>query len=133
MEPAKKSADLHKVWGAPDNSRLTAKQYSFRLPVHVAAKIAALCDLYPNKQKTEIVGDLLNAALEELIPNLPSGVGRLVDEISEGKVYEEIGDRARFRAFANKHFKELERELGTKSPAELYASPFQVFEPKDDE
>ena len=37
-----KSADLHKLWGMPDNSRLTPKQLSFRLPVHVAAQINAL-------------------------------------------------------------------------------------------
>lgn len=63
-----KSPDLHKVWSAPGNSRLTAKQQSFRLPTHVAAKINALCDVFPNKTKTEIVGDLLAAALDELVP-----------------------------------------------------------------
>lgn len=40
-----KASDLVTVWSAPDNSRLTAKQYSFRLPVHVAAKLAALEEL----------------------------------------------------------------------------------------
>lgn len=35
-----KASDLVTIWSAPDNSRLTAKQYSFRLPVHVAAKLA---------------------------------------------------------------------------------------------
>ena len=28
-------------WSAPDNSRLTPKQYTFRLPTHVAAKLRA--------------------------------------------------------------------------------------------
>ena len=42
-------ADLHKVWAAPDNTRLTAKQFSFRLPVHVAAKLSALCETFPQK------------------------------------------------------------------------------------
>jgi hypothetical protein len=35
-------SDLVTVWSAPDNSRLTPKQFSFRLPTHVAAKLAAL-------------------------------------------------------------------------------------------
>jgi hypothetical protein len=48
-----KAADLVNLWNAPDNSRLTTKQLSFRLPVHVAAKLPALCDLYPNKNRTE--------------------------------------------------------------------------------
>ena len=54
-----KTADLHQIWSAPDNSRLTAKQQSFRLPVHVAAKLEALVALFPNKTKTQIVADLL--------------------------------------------------------------------------
>ena len=56
-----KASDLVTVWGAPDNSRLTAKQYSFRLPVHVAAKLAALESLYPTRSRTQLVGDLLTA------------------------------------------------------------------------
>ncbi|RTL28978.1 MAG: hypothetical protein EKK47_15015 [Burkholderiales bacterium] len=60
-----KSKDLHSVWSAPDNSRLTAKQYSFRLPVHVAAKLAAMGEMYPNKTRTQIVGDLLSTAIDE--------------------------------------------------------------------
>lgn len=116
-----KSADLHKVWGAPDNSRLTAKQQSFRLPVHVAAKINALCDLYPTKTKTEIVGDLLAAALVEAIAHLPSERGKQVDEDSElGAIYEVHGPVKEFRRLANKHFRELERALGTKNPPDLY-------------
>jgi len=45
QETSMKASDLVTVWSAPDNSRLTAKQYSFRLPVHVAAKLAALEEL----------------------------------------------------------------------------------------
>ena len=122
-----KSADLHKVWGAPDNSRLTAKQQSFRLPTHVAAKIEALCDIYPTRTKTEIVGDLLAAALEELIPNLPSSPGAEVGQDPDhGVLYEETGLLAEFRGRANKHFKELEKELGNKEAGEIYASQYVV-------
>lgn len=70
-----KASDLAKILGAPDNSRLTAKQQSFRLPTHVAAKINALCDVYPNRTKTEIVGLLLAAALDDAISHLPASLG----------------------------------------------------------
>lgn len=123
-----KSADLHKVWSAPDNSRLTAKQYSFRLPVHVAAKINALCDIFPNKTKTQIVGDLLTAALDEAIANLPATRGEALGEDPEhGVFYREKGLIASFRDRANKHFKELERELGNKTASDLYSSDYVVF------
>ena len=58
-----KNSELVKVWALPDNSRVTSKQLSFRLPVHVAAKISALSDLFPNKTRTEIIGDLLTSAV----------------------------------------------------------------------
>ena len=53
------TSHLHDLWATPDNSRLTSKQFSFRLPVHIAAKIAALCEIYPQKNRTQIVADLL--------------------------------------------------------------------------
>lgn len=124
-----KAADLSKVWGAPDNSRLTRKQQSFRLPVHVAAKIEALCELYPNRSKTEIVGDLLASAVEEVVRHLPTERGREVGEEPEvGRIFEAHGPASDFRQYANKHYKDLERELGNKNPAELYSGQFTVCE-----
>ena len=47
-----KTAHLHDVWSSPDNCRLVSKQFSFRLPVSEAAKIAALGEMYPQKNRT---------------------------------------------------------------------------------
>lgn len=125
-----RAKDLRTVWGAPDNSRLTAKQISLRLPVHVAAKIAALCEMYPSKSRTQIVGDLLAAALAEVEEHMPSVSGQFVDEHREQgvRIYEEVGEKARFMALANKHFKELEQELGNEAPEVLFQTPFLVAE-----
>jgi hypothetical protein len=71
-----KPQDLAKVWDAPDNSKLTPKQISIRLPIHVAAKISALCDMYPRKTKTEIIGDLLATALDQFEKVCPGLTGR---------------------------------------------------------
>ena len=129
VETVMKSADLHQLWGGPDNSRLTAKQWSFRLPVHVAAQINALCDIYPNKTKTDIVSDLLAAALAELVPNLPSQRGAVIgDHPDYGKQYELHGPAITFRARANKHFKDIERELGKKNPKELFEGELVDFD-----
>ena len=117
-----KAAELHSFWSLPDNSRLTSKQFSFRLPVHVAAKIAALCDLYPQKNRTEIVGDLLATAIDDLVKGMPYIQGKSLgfnDEIGE-EVFEDIGPRSRFWDLADKHYKALEREMGNKSPPSLF-------------
>ena len=117
-----KAAELHNYWSLPDNSRLTSKQYSFRLPVHVAAKIQALCDMYPQKTRTEIVGDLLATAIDDLINGMPSVQGKAVDydEETEAEIYEDIGPRSKFWELADKHYKANEREMGNKNPPSLY-------------
>jgi hypothetical protein len=112
MEPR----DLVKVWDAPDNSRLTPKQWSVRLPLHVAAKINALCDIYPRKTKTEIIGDLLATALDQLAEALPSRQGPFIclDPETNEEVYEEVGIKGRFFDLTQKYIKDLEEEIESK-------------------
>lgn len=129
-----KSSSLHDVWASPDNTRLTPKQYSFRLPIHVAAKIAALCEMYPQKSRTQIIADLLTFALDDLEQNLPMELGDPIsgeDEHNERMLaeYEQrdyvpifsvAGPRARFRWTSNRHFEMLEKELGNDKPGRLF-------------
>jgi hypothetical protein len=124
---------LHELWVSPDNSRLTTKQLSFRLPVHIAAKIAALCEMYPKKNRTQIVADLLTSALDDLEKALPEALGEPVedewnDEIArqDGEEEEQLyylgGPRGRFMQLANKHYRELEEELGNENPEPLFTT-----------
>lgn len=129
-----KTQHLHDVWASPDNSRLTSKQFSFRFPVHIAAKIAALCEMYPQKNRTHIVADLLSAALDDLEKNLPEALGvglspqeddherKIAEHLNEEyePIFELWGARGYFRSLANKHYDELEKELGNESPSPLY-------------
>lgn len=116
-----KPSELRKLWDAPDHTRLTAKQYSFRLPVHVAAKLAALCELYPTKTRTEIVGDLLAAAINDVAASLPEYQGEDVigHDPKLGDLYEVYGPKVKFQSLASRHYLELEKELGNESPAPL--------------
>ena len=131
-----KTDQLHDLWTSPDNSRLTTKQFSFRLPVHIASKIAALCDIYPQKNRTHIVADLLTTALDELEKNLPEAAGDPVDFDLQSSLAEDAaiagqeyeihyhlgGIRARFRNIANKHYRELENELENENPEPLFGN-----------
>lgn len=118
-----KAQNLPAIWSAVDNSRLTAKQSSFRLPVHVAAKLAALAELYPGRSKTQLVGDLLAAALSDVEAALPSAKGRLFDRDPDTgeELFEDVGIYARYADLANKHYAELERELGNDKPGTVVA------------
>ena len=129
-----KTDQLHDLWTSPDNLRLTTKQFSFRLPVHIAAKIAALCEMYPQKNRTHIVADLLTSALDDLEKNLPEALGAALsgeEEHDQRRVADHLGEeyvplhplggaRARFREIANNHYRELEKELGNENPVRLY-------------
>ena len=129
-----KASNLHDAWGSPDNTRLTPKQFSLRLPIHVAAKVGALCDMYPQKSRTQIIADLLTSPLDELEQHLPEALGYPIsaeDEHHERKVADHLGDeyvplfhlggaRGKFRRLANEHFVELERELGNEKPEPLF-------------
>lgn len=113
-----KPKDLVTVWSSPDNSRLTSKQYSFRLPVHVAAKIAALCEMYPTKSRTQIVGDLLSVALqgveEGFAPVMPA---EGPDAGDDGDLtFRDAGPQSLYCHLANKHNEEMEREMGNDDP-----------------
>ena len=133
-----KASSLHDVWDSPDNTRLTPKQFSFRLPVHVAAKVAALCEMYPQKSRTQIIADLLTSALDELEQNLPMALGDPIrgDEEQQERMAAEYeqreyvplfslgGQRGRFRWLSNKHFDELEKELGNEKPSRLFTEKY---------
>jgi hypothetical protein len=99
--------DLVKVWDAPDNSRLTPKQWSIRLPIQVAAQINALCALYPRKTKTDIIGDLLATALAQLAEALP-GEARQVPTTGTGQPTTAAGGlRERFDTLTRYYLSEL--------------------------
>jgi len=123
-----KASDLATVWGAPDNSRVTAKQYSFRLPVQVAAKLAALEELYPTWSRTQLVGDLLTAAINDLEQNLPSHAGRPMGKHPDTgeETFEEMGQAAEYRRSANKHYQAIETELGNDKPGLIFTSTYVV-------
>jgi hypothetical protein len=124
-----KTRDLHAIWDAPDHSRLTTKQFTVRLPVRVAAQIAALSDMYPKKTKTELIGDLLAAALDELAQELPTTkVGdRPVHVDKDGEeTWNQKGPGVTFFNLFNKYLQEFETEEGHETPTALTDRPKQV-------
>lgn len=121
-----KSSQLVAVWSAPDNSRLMPKQTSVRLATQNEARIAALCDLYPSRSKSQIINDLLATALDEVADGfefVPGPIRELEhDGHHEYEIAEDIGERVRFLNLANKYLVEFENALGVKEPKTLPTS-----------
>lgn len=114
--------DMMSNWVRNNNSRLVKKQTSIRLPVHAAAKIEALCEMYPSKTRNEIITDLLTAALDDAYDSFAFSRG---DEICiDGEPhYTDCGARKEYTELANKHFIKLEKELGNNDPKHLFDKP----------
>jgi len=124
-----KPSDLVTLWAAPDHTHLTAKQYTIRLPIPVAAQIAALCDLYPNKNRTELIGDLLASALDAVKEALPYSQSDEVIGLDEKDepVYRIYGPQQKFYDLTKKYTKELETELAHGGqPQEDRAAPVKA-------
>ncbi|MDH3460049.1 MAG: hypothetical protein OEM00_03550 [Burkholderiaceae bacterium] len=105
-----------------DKQRVATTQYSLRLPVPVAARLAALCEMQPGKTCEQIVAELLTAAMTELERTLPKSKGPVIDYHPDTRqpIYLLTGPFAEFRGLANKHHIQLERELGIEEPEPPY-------------
>jgi hypothetical protein len=120
-----KATDLHKIWSAPDNSRLTLNELPLRLPVHVAARIQALADMYPAKNRGEIVADLLAAALADVEKGFPPVMGSCVgqDDKTREQLFEDVGPVVQYQRLANDYYLAMEKELGNPKAQPLFAGP----------
>lgn len=119
-----KASELVASWTSHDNKRLTSKQVSIRLPVHIAARVFGLCDMFPNKTRTDIIADLLNSSLEELEKTFSHHYSedQEIDVIDGMAIYPDTGSYGKYANFVNKHYVELEKELGNENPSNLLST-----------
>lgn len=66
-----KVTDLPKQWEQKKESSERAHEYSLRLPLGDAARVAALAELYPDRRESDILNDMVAAALDELTSRSP--------------------------------------------------------------
>ena len=91
---------LAKHWEKQAKATMTENEYSFRLPIEDAAKIEALAEMYPKRTQSELLGELISSALEELETSLPYVPGSKVvarDEMGD-PLYEDVGPTPEFRS-----------------------------------
>ena len=66
-----KIRQLVESWEQSASERRTVSEYCARLPIHDAAKLAALAEMYPGRTERDIITDLLSAALDDLEAAFP--------------------------------------------------------------
>ncbi len=102
-------AELLKHWEQHASETLTAEQYAVRLPVHDAARLLALAELYPMRTPEQLITELLSAALDELEGALPYVQGERIiahDEFDD-PVFEDAGPTPALQRLARKHARRL--------------------------
>lgn len=98
-------ASLIRAWEQSAAGGLAAREYRVRLPLRDAARVAALAEMYPRSGETELISELLTAALDELEAAMPYIPGtQVVAEDEEGNpVYADTGPTPRFLELSRKH------------------------------
>lgn len=103
---------LLQKWETADSVKMAPCEYRVRLPVPDAARVAALVEMYPHKSETEIITELLGAALDMVEAAFPYEQGTRViaeDELGD-PIYEDIGPTPRFLALSKKYMEWLLKE-----------------------
>ncbi|WP_341938348.1 type 1 pili tip component [Marinimicrobium sp. C2-29] len=107
-----KVSELMSQWEKGARGQLTKHSYEVRLPLEDAAKLEALCELYPKKSADAFITDLLSAALNEIETGIPYEQGSKVvtrDEMGD-PIYEDVGLTPRFLSLSQKHLQRLKDE-----------------------
>jgi len=97
--------ELLNQWQKSGEQEVQDQEFTVRLTRHEKAKIAALAEMFPGRTESDIVLDLLRAALSELEAGMPYVPGpQVVSEDEQGDpVYEDIGPMPRYRDLTRKH------------------------------
>ena len=107
-----KLRELIKRWEESASEQRTPFTYSVRLPLQDAAKLAALAEMYPGRSETELITDLLSAALDEVEASFPYVQGsHIAAEDEEGDpIYADAGLTPRFKELTQRHLARLRQE-----------------------
>lgn len=100
-----KVRDLVAEWKSSAGEPRTDRSYEIKLPVYDAAKIAALCDLFPGLTEERILTDLLAAALDDLTSSFAYEPGDEIAAYDEhgDPMYADAGLTPRFQTLAKKY------------------------------
>ncbi len=96
--------DLVKDWALLQPKRLMSAQMSVRLPVDVWVRILALCNLFPGRTRTQIIGDLLASALERVPEGLSNDPDPDEKKVNPGPYY---GQRGRYEHLIATYMKDF--------------------------
>lgn len=97
------------TWAENRKPQASPERYSVRLSLADAARLNALCEMFPGNDPEQIITDLLREALDEVEAAMPYVAGETVireDEYGD-PIYEDAGMTPRFLELVKRHRAEL--------------------------
>lgn len=114
---------LYEAWSAPayNDSALAKKTFSYRFPVHIAARLAALEEMFPEQSRSEIVIGILKEGLKAFESSLPAPTvfHGDPDNHNPNDYFDPHGPKITYGQLTNKHYVDLEKARGVKEPKPL--------------
>jgi hypothetical protein len=102
-------AELIQRWMQEGHTRTQVRPYTVHLPLRDAARVEALRVMYPGLSDSQLMADLIRAALDELevaMPYIPGN--RIIAEDDYGDpIYEDLGPTPRFYSLSHEILRKL--------------------------
>jgi hypothetical protein len=102
-------AELIQRWEKSEPARTSVRAYTVHLPLRDAARIEALHLMYPERSDSQLMADLIRAALDELEVAMPYVPGqRIIAEDDYGDpIYEDLGPTPQFYSLSHEILRKL--------------------------
>lgn len=102
-------AELIQRWSKEGHDRTAVRAYTVHLSLRDAARIEALHVMYPGRSDSQLMADLIRAALDELEVAMPYIPGkRIIAEDDYGDpIYEDLGPTPRFYSLSHEILRKL--------------------------
>lgn len=96
-------AELIQRWSKEGHARSDVRAYTVHLALRDAARVEALHVMYPGRSDSQLMADLIRAALDELEVAMPYVPGnRIIAEDDYGDpIYEDLGPTPRFYSLSH--------------------------------
>lgn len=119
--------------GRERGMRLARKRYSCRLPLELASRLEALCEMHSGKTRSQLMGDLLGLGLAEVERAWSGGATGVAGFHPDTRqpIYLLGGPFAEFHGLIHKHHLAMEQELAKDDPQASY--PVDEYTLGDDE
>lgn len=107
---------------AVPSRQLARKTYTLQLPLQLAARFEALCEMYPQKSQAELLADLLGLGLAQLEQSWPRRMVAAGDFHPDKRqpIYLLTGPFDEFHGLVRKHHGAMARELDRDEPEPLH-------------